>query len=82
MQRVTIRHYHILDDNVLFLTIYPINYLQDCHCYHSQEFVISKDGRKTLRQVRNLRCFNYENIFLLSLKHRLCKQCQFLITYQ
>lgn len=68
LQDVTINHYYISEDNVLFLTLCPINYLQACPSCHSQQLVISKGTRQKLRQVRHLRCFNRETILSLSIK--------------
>ncbi len=82
LQDVTVTTSHISDDNVLFLTLKPSHTLQACPCCQSIKSVIRKGIRKKLRQVRHLRCFNYETILLLPMHRLFCKQCDYSFTYQ
>ena len=82
LQDVIVSDYHISEDNVLFLSLCPINNKQSCPCCHTQEFVICKGNHQKPRQVRHLRCFNRETILLIPMKRLFCKQCEVSFTYQ
>ena len=82
LEDVTVSHYHISKDNVLFLDLCPTKSKQPCPCCHTQAFVICKGSRQKPRQVRHLRCFNRETILLIPMKRLFCKQCEVSFTYQ